>query len=401
MKIENERCLLMKNVLTGLELVLRDKFLPFDNDRIGLLVHPASVTSGFIHAIDIFQREFGKKLVCLFAPQHGFYGETQDNMIEWRSFFEPRYQLPVYSLYSATRKPEKSVLNSIDTLVIDLQDVGARYYTFLWTMALCLEACAENKVKVVILDRPNPLGGKVTEGNISSKKFLSFVGLFPLPARYGLTIGELACLLNHEYKINAYLNVIWMEGWRREMSFESTHLPWVAPSPNMPRVETAFVYPGMCLLEGTNISEGRGTTLPFELFGAPFIQPWELIQELDSYHLPGVIFRPCFFQPIFHKFQGQLCGGAQIHIIDRLIFQPYLTGLAVLRAIRKLYGDLLVWKSPPYEYEYNKLPIDILLGTDEIRQQIDRLELLEEIEGRWQTGLEDFNKRRLSYLHYE
>ena len=390
----------MKKVWSGLEVFMKRKS-PILGQKIGLLVHPASVNSNLIHGVEIFREKLGKGLVCLLAPQHGLYGETQDNMIEGQDFIEPRYGLQVFSLYSRTRKPGKRILGSIDTLIIDLQDVGARYYTFIWTMALCLEACAEQNIEVLILDRPNPLGGEKVEGNIPSKGFLSFVGLYPLPPRYGLTIGELAHLLNTEFQINASLTVVWMEGWKRRMNYRDTCLPWIAPSPNMPRLETALVYPGLCLLEGTNVSEGRGTTLPFEIFGAPFIQPWDLVGELNLYALPGIIFRPCYFQPTFHKFQGQLCGGAQLHITDYNVFKPYVTGIAILRAIQKLYPHHLKWKPPPYEYEYEKLPIDILCGTDRIRQQIEQQVSLKKIEAGWRAGLEEFLKIRQNYLYYD
>jgi uncharacterized protein YbbC (DUF1343 family) len=390
----------MERVYPGLEILIESNFHMLEG-KVGLLVHPASVTSDLVHAVKVFRERLGERLVCLLAPQHGLYGETQDNMSEWYDFLEPWFGLPVYSLYGQTRKPEDRVLNLIDTLVIDLQDVGARYYTFIWTMALCLKACAEHRVKVVILDRPNPLGGKKVEGNVSNRDFLSFVGLFPIPPRYGLTIGELALLLNVEFKINSPLTVIWMRGWKRSMYFHDTRLPWIAPSPNMPRPETAFVYPGMCLIEGTNISEGRGTTQPFELFGAPFIHPWNLVRELSIYNLPGIIFRPCYFQPTFHKFQGKLCGGAQLHISDLDLCKPFLTGIAILQVIRKLYPGHLEWKAPPYEYEYEKLPIDILCGTDRIRQQIDQQIPLGEIEEGWRADLENFLKIGRNYFHYD
>jgi uncharacterized protein YbbC (DUF1343 family) len=402
----------MKKVLSGLDVFRKNGFQGLGGleglegrsglgERVGLLVHPASVADDLTHAVEIFKGKLGKRLVCLMGPQHGLYGETQDNMIEWKDFHEATFGLPVYSLYGKSRKPPNEVLETLDTLVIDLQDVGARYYTFIWTMALCLEACAEQKVQVVVLDRPNPLGCLKVEGNVSMESFLSFVGLFPLPPCYGLTMGELACWLNREYRINAHLTVVWMEGWKRRMVFSDTGLPWVAPSPNMPRLQTAWVYPGMCLLEGTNISEARGTTLPFEMFGAPFIRPWDLVRELRQYSLPGVVFRPCYFQPTFHKFHGELCAGAQLHVMDWEAFKPYLTGIAILRAIHKLYPDRLQWKSPPYEYEYEKLPIDILFGTDRIRQQIELQVPLSEIEESWTVGLDEFLKIRHNYLHYE
>ncbi|MEW6382275.1 MAG: DUF1343 domain-containing protein [bacterium] len=390
----------MNRVLSGLEVLLKNGFHGL-GQKVGLLIHPASVASDLTHAVEIFTEKLGGRLVCLMGPQHGLYGETQDNMIEWEDFHEATFGLPVYSLYGKIRKPHKHILDTIDTLVIDLQDVGARYYTFIWTMALCLEACAETNVKVVVLDRPNPLGGLKVEGNVSQGDFLSFVGLFPLPACYGLTIGELACLLNREHRLDAHLTVVWMEGWNRRMSFADTGLPWVAPSPNMPGLQTARVYPGMCLLEGTNVSEGRGTTLPFEIFGAPFIQPWNLVRELRDHSLPGVVFRPCYFQPTFHKFQGELCAGAQLHVTNWASFKPYLTAIAILQAIHRLYPDRLKWKPPPYEYEYEKLPIDILCGTDQVRRQIEEHTPLTDMEAGWAAGLDEFLATRRNYLHYE
>jgi uncharacterized protein YbbC (DUF1343 family) len=332
--------------------------------RIGALLHPASVSTTLEHASHILERENEKlfRLGALFGPQHGYLGQTQDDMIEWQSYEHPRLGIPVYSLYGEQREPTPAMLEGLDAFVIDLQDVGARYYTFIWSMFLCLRACEKSDLPVVVLDRPNPINGLTTEGPVLDPGFRSFVGLHPLPVRHGLTIGELAELFQKEAFPRCQLTVLPMKGWDRAMWFDETGLPWVMPSPNMPTLDTATVYPGMCLLEGTNLSEGRGTTRPFELFGAPFIDADALTRELNQLQLPGVQFRAAWFQPAFQKFAGELCDGAQLHVIDRNSFTPYRTAIEIIRTIRRMYGDFFLWKQPPYEYEYERLPIEILLG---------------------------------------
>jgi uncharacterized protein YbbC (DUF1343 family) len=336
----------------------------FRGARVGALLHPASVSAGLEHASEILERGEGKlwRLRALFGPQHGYLGQTQDNMIEWKSYEHPRLGIPVHSLYGEHREPTPSMLDDIDVFLIDLQDVGARYYTFIWTMFLCLRACEEKNLPVVVLDRPNPITGMITEGPALDPAYRSFVGLHPLPVRHGKTIGELAELFRTEAFPRCRLTVLPMKGWKREMWFDETGLPWVNPSPNMPTLETATVYPGMCLLEGTNISEGRGTSRPFELFGAPFIDAETLAQELNQFQLPGAHFRAAWFQPAFQKFAGEICGGAQLHVADRNRFLPFQTGLEIIRTIRRLYPESFAWKQPPYEYEFERLPIEILLG---------------------------------------
>ena len=332
--------------------------------RIGALLHPASVSASLEHAATILERHDGSlfRLRALFGPQHGYLGQTQDNMVEWQSYEHPRLGIPVFSLYGEYRKPTASMLENLDALLIDLQDVGARYYTFIWTMFLCLRACEKNGIPVVVLDRPNPINGIATEGPTLDPAYRSFVGLHPLPVRHGKTIGELAELFRDEVFPHCSLTVLPMKGWKREMWFDETGLPWVMPSPNMPTLETATVYPGMCLLEGTNISEGRGTTRPFELFGAPFIDAEFFARELNQLQLPGAHFRAAWFQPAFQKFAGEMCAGAQLHVTDRDRFMPYRTGLEIIRTIRRIYGEFFEWKQPPYEYEFKRLPIEILLG---------------------------------------
>ena len=332
--------------------------------RIGALLHPASVSSTLEHASKILERLRGDlfQLCAFFGPQHGFLGQTQDNMIEWKSYEHPKLHIPVYSLYGEHREPTSEMLADLDALVIDLQDIGVRYYTFSWTLYLCLRACEKRGVQVIVLDRPNPINGVTVEGPPIEKGYESFVGMHPIPVRHGKTIGELATQFRDEAFPKCRLSILPMKNWERATWFDQTGLPWVMPSPNMPTLETATVYPGMCLLEGTNISEGRGTTRPFEIFGAPFIDPEAICRELNNLKLPGVFFRENYFRPTFQKFAGELCGGTQIHVIDRDVYRSFQTGVEIIRSIRKLYPESFEWKQPPYEYEQEKLPIQILLG---------------------------------------
>jgi len=332
--------------------------------RIGALLHPASVSSTLEHASRVLESCNGDlfRLAAFFGPQHGFLGQTQDNMVEWKGYEHPRLHIPVYSLYAEHREPTAEMLEDIEVLLIDLQDVGARYYTFIWTMYLCMRACEQSGVAVVVLDRPNPINAVTTEGPVLNANYESFVGMHPIPVRHGRTIGELAQQFRDEVFPKCRLWVLPMKHWKREMWFDQTGLPWVIPSPNMPTLDTATVYPGMCLLEATNISEGRGTTRPFEMFGASFIDAEKLCSELNSLKLRGVFFRENYFQPTFNKFAGELCGGAQLHVIDRETFQPFLTGVQIIKHIRKIYHEQFQWKQPPYEYEWKRLPIEILIG---------------------------------------
>ncbi len=332
--------------------------------RVGALLHPASASARLEHASHVLEQHNGDlfRLGALFGPQHGFRGETQDNMVEWKSYEHPRLGIPVYSLYGDHREPTAEMLKGLSVLIVDLQDIGARYYTFIWTMYLCMRACEKAGVAVVVFDRPNPINGMTTEGPILDRTYKSFVGMHPIAVRHGRTIGELAQQFRDEAFPKCQLSILPMKNWQRAMWFDQTGLPWLMPSPNMPTLDTATVYPGMCLLEGTNISEGRGTTRPFEIFGAPFIETELFCRELNLLKLPGVFFRENYFQPTFHKFAGEVCGGAQIHVIDRNAFCPFQTGMEIIRCIRKLCPDKFAWKQPPYEYETEKLPIEILLG---------------------------------------
>lgn len=388
-------------VKTGLEILLDSRLGLLDRSRVGLIVNPASINSRFEHAADLFHQHPRINLVALFGPQHGIRGETQDNMIEWQTFRDSRTGLPAYSLYGEARKPTPAMLADVDVLIFDIQDVGTRVYTFIYTMALAMEAARECGKRFIVLDRPNPIGGVQIEGNILDPEFQSFVGMFPMPMRHGMTIAELALMFNREFGIDCELEVVKMEGWRRSMWYEDTRLPWVLPSPNIPTVDTAVVYPGCVMLEGTNVSEGRGTTRPFEIIGAPFIEPDGLIEELRKHNLPGVVFRPLHFQPTFHKFAGELCGGIQIHVIDRNAFKPVIAGVAIISAIRRLYPDGFEWKQPPYEYVYDRLPFDVINGSSRLREQIEAGTSLAEIEGSWRKGLNEFGERRTPYLLYD
>src|SRR5215216_1614526 len=283
----------------GLEVLLESRLNLLEGMRVGLIVNPASINSRYEHTADLFYRDKRINLTALFGPQHGIRGETQDNMIEWQTFSDSRTGLPAYSLYGETRKPTPDMLKDVDVLVFDVQDVGTRIYTFIYTMALSMEAARECGKRFIVLDRPNPINGIQIEGNIHEPEFRSFVGMYPIPMRHGMTAGELAQMFNQEFSIGCQLDVVKLQGWRREMWYEETKLPWVMPSPNIPTVETAVVYPGQVMVEGTTVSEGRGTTRPFEIIGAPYIEPHRLVERLQRERLPGVVFRPAYFEPTF------------------------------------------------------------------------------------------------------
>ncbi len=386
---------------TGLDLLERSWPKHLQGAQIGLLVHPASMDSRFRHASDILLRSKKFRVKAFFGPQHGIKGETQDNMIEWEGYLDHKTGMRVFSLYGKTRKPDPRMLKGMDVMVIDLQDTGARFYTFIWTLALAMQTCRELGKTMVVLDRPNPIGGHIVEGPVLRPEYASFVGLHRLPVRHGMTIGEIALYLQDVFYPDLRLHVVPMKGWRRAMWFDDTGLPWIPPSPNMPTIETSTVYPGICLLEGTNLSEGRGTTRPFEIFGAPFIDPADLVKQLGEFRLPGAVFRPLYFMPTFQKYAGKLCGGAQIHVINREKYKPFKTAVAILKAVHDLYTDIFVWKNPPYEYEENFLPIDILSGTDRLRKEITMGTELSKMEAWWNAELREFDKKfRKKYLLY-
>jgi uncharacterized protein YbbC (DUF1343 family) len=392
--------MLTKTISIGLENLLADLPSSLAGKRLGLLSNQASTDRNLVHARVLLQQRFGSHLTCLFSPQHGFFCEKQDNMIESGHEIDRVTGLPLFSLYGESRRPSQAMFDHLDVLLIDLVDVGTRVYTFLYTMVYCLQAAAEYGKRVVVLDRPNPVGGVAVEGNILDPKCASFVGLYPLPMRHGLTFGELALYLNQEFHLGADLEVVPMQGWKRSMMFRDTGFPWVFPSPNMPTPETALVYPGQVIWEGTNVSEGRGTTLPFELVGAPFWEHDPILQALAQTDLPGCLLRPLVFEPTSGKWAGQACVGFQLHVTNARTFLPCRTSLALLQAILQLYPDDFRYKEPPYEYEYERLPMDLILGDQEVRQELEAGRPLRELEAGWQEALQEFKDVRTKYLLY-
>ncbi len=388
------------HVRPGIEVLLDKRKNLIRGARIGVVVHPASILPDFQHTADALFAGNESHLVSLFGPQHGARGEKQDNMIESEFYSDPDTGLPVHSLYGQTRRPTEEMMKDLDILIFDLQDAGTRVYTFISTMACCMEACATYGKQMILLDRPNPINGRQVEGNLLNADYRSFVGLFPIPMRHGMTIGELALLFNSEFGLRCSLTVIPMEGWQRDKWFDQTGLPWVQPSPNLPTPDSAVVYPGMVLVEGTCLSEGRGTTRPFELVGAPFIRSRQYAESLNALGLPGVQFRPAYFQPTFQKWAGRMCGGIQIHVRDRESFEPYLTGIAVISTAQALYPESFEWRMPPYEYELEKLPIEILCGGAEIPNMIRRQTPLDRVRQSWQSDVSGFLRQRQSYLMY-
>ena len=369
--------------------------------RVGVVCNHASLDRGFLHIVDRLADADGITLAAIFGPQHGFRSDVQDNMIETPHRDDPSRRVPIYSLYSETREPTAEMLRGLDVLVIDLQDIGARIYTYIYTMANCLRACARHRVPAIICDRPNPINGVDVEGALLEPGLESFVGQFPIPMRHGMTIGELARLFNEHFGIGAELEVIAMDGWRRGMYADETGLTWVMPSPNMPTLEAAVVYPGTVLFEGTMLSEGRGTTRPFELLGAPWIEAERFAREMNALRLPGAFFRPAVFEPTFQKHAKQACAGCQIHVTDRNAFKPVLTGVALIQMFRRMDPQQFAWRQPPYEYEHEKLPIDILAGSATLRQQIESDMRPQDIAARWREDEEAFRRLRQPYLLYQ
>ena len=368
--------------------------------RAGLVSNPASVDGAFRHVVDRLAAQPGVVLAALFGPQHGFHADVQDNMVETAHARHARLGVPLHSLYSDTREPTAEMLDGLDVLVIDLQDVGTRVYTYVYTMANCLRAARRHGLPVVVCDRPNPIGGEAVDGPIVDPAFASFVGQFPIPLRHGMTIGELARLFNGHFGIGADLQVMRLDGWSRSMYHDDAGAPWVIPSPNLPTLDSAVVYPGAVLLEGTLLSEGRGTTRPFELFGAPGIDPDRLAGTLNALELPGAHFRPAMFEPTFQKHAGRPCGGCQIHVTDRRAFRPVLAGVAAIAACREALGNRFGWREPPYEYEHDKLPIDILAGSPALRHAIDAGRTADDVAADWQDDLAAFEAIRQDFLLY-
>jgi len=391
----------MTIVQTGLEKMIASPPEYLSGRRLGLLCNPASVDGKLRHARELINDRFPGQLTALFFPQHGFFSEKQDNMLESIDMRDPKLDIPMFSLYGKTRIPTTDMLSHLDVLVIDLQDVGTRVYTFIYTVSHCLEAARQHGKKVLVLDRPNPVNGLSVEGNMLKPEWASFVGRYEIPMRHGLTMAELALLINDHFKIGCDLSVISMTGWHRKMFFNDTGLFWVPPSPNLPTPTSALVYPGQVLWEGTNVSEGRGTCLPFELSGAPYTDPDKIIASIGGRSQMGAVLRPAAFEPVANKWKGKLCHGFQIHITDPYLFSPYHLTLKLVQATMEHHRADFRYKPPPYEYEYERLPIDLIIGDRDIRLQIENLEPIDTIEASWRPALEAFIESSRPYLLYQ
>lgn len=389
-----------ERVQLGLEKLLGESIHLLRGERVGLICNQSSVDHRFRHAADLFHEHGDVKLTTLFGPQHGIRGDLQDNMVESAHAFDRTTGIPIYSLYSETREPTEEMLANVDALVFDMQDVGCRIYTFIYTLANCMRAAKSSGKRVIVCDRPNPINGEMVAGAVLEPEFASFVGQFPIATRHGMTVCELARMFNEHFGIGCELETVAMDGWSRELWLDETDAPWVLPSPNMPTLDSATVFPGTVHLEGTQLSEGRGTTRPFELIGAPYIRAEEYAKELNGLGLGGVYFRACGFQPTFQKHAGVTCGGVQIHVTDRLEFEPCLAGVATVKIAYDLYPEHFRWKEPPYEYVFDKNPFDVIAGTDKLRQAIERGDSLEALEDSWRAGLEKFGLEREGFLLY-
>jgi uncharacterized protein YbbC (DUF1343 family) len=389
-----------KRTRVGVEALLNEKIDLIRGLRVGVVCNQASILPDFTHVADVFLKSADCTLTTLFGPQHGIRGDVQDNMIETPHTVDRETGIPVYSLYSETREPTEEMLAELDAIVFDMQDVGCRIYTFIYTMANCMRAAKKYGKKVIVCDRPNPINGNGVEGNMLEEDFASFVGQFPMPTRHGMTCAELALMFNDHYGIGCDLAVVKMDGWERDFWFEQTGLPFVMPSPNIPHVDTCVIFPGTVHIEGTEVSEGRGTTKPFELIGAPYIDPVVYKRELDKLDLPGVAFRSTYFQPTFQKFGRVTCGGVQIHMTDREALLPVITGVAVMKVAFDLYPEHFLWKQTAYEYVFDKNPIDVVAGTDKLRKQLENGVSVEAIQASWKEDEDGFRALREKYLLY-
>jgi len=381
------------SVKTGLDNINSYKHL-FDGKRVGIITNHTAYNSRGQHIIDVFRSMDNVTVAAFFSPEHGIRG-VEEAGVHIESMTDPNYQAPVYSLYGKTRKPTRQMLENTDVLVFDIQDVGARFYTYIYTMSLAMEAAAEYDKRFVVLDRPNPINGLRVEGNILKPQFATFVGLYPVPVRHGMTAGELARMFNEQGwlkdSVRADLVVVPMKGWRRSMWYDRTGLRFIKPSPNMVSLETATVYPGLCLLEGTNVSEGRGTPQPFTQFGAPWIDSKSLVAELNKLNLPGILFRPASFTPVSSKYKGQQCKGVKIIITNRDLLEPYFSGILIVNRIYHMYPDKFQWKTGHF---------DRLCGTSAIREAITNRSSLEKLRESWQAELKSFLQIRNKYLMY-
>jgi uncharacterized protein YbbC (DUF1343 family) len=384
----------------GVERLLSEKIDLLRGKRVGLVCNQASVDHGFRHVADLFHGHPEINLTVLFGPQHGIRGDVQDNMIESAHARDRLTGLPIYSLYSETREPTEEMLKEVDVIVFDLQDVGCRIYTFVYTLANCMRAAKKLGKQVIACDRPNPIGGGKVSGTVLDPNFASFVGQFPIASRHGMTVCELAEMFNTHFGIGCDLECVTMTGWSRDLWYDETDGPWVLPSPNIPTVDTASVFCGSVHLEGTQMSEGRGTTRPFEIVGAPYIISDEFSDALNSIGLPGVYFRSSVFLPTFQKHAGNPCGGVQIHLTDREAFEPVMAGVAIVKMAYDMYGESFRWKDPPYEYEYDRNPFDLISGTSSVREAIERGDELAAIGESWRQPLGEFMALRGQFLLY-
>jgi uncharacterized protein YbbC (DUF1343 family) len=391
-------------VKTGLARVLEGD-VSLRGKRIGLCVNPTSVDTRLRFSVDLLHAMPGVELRCLFGPEHGVRGDAQD-MVGVGEARDSVTGLPMYSLYGEDESslwPRPEWLDGLDSVVFDMQDVGSRYYTYIWTLLHIMQVAAKKGVEVIVLDRPNPIGGDEVEGGAIADAYRSFVGRVSIPNRHGMTLGELARMVNASEQVGCELSVIEMQGWKRSQWYGETGLPWVLTSPNMPTLETALVYPGMCLVEGTELSEARGTTKPFELVGAPFTgfaDANAMAESLDALALPGVSFRPVVFTPTFHKFAGKRCGGLQLHVHDPRAFKPYLTGVAVLREFRQRFATQFKWRTRVYEFVADKPAVDLLCGGPEVREAIDAGVPVPAIAETWRAAERDFREKREPWLIY-
>lgn len=389
-------------VKTGLESFLRNIPEALKGKRIGVLCHAASISRDFSHITDLFHDVKEFSLTAIFGPQHGLHGQTQDNMIEWQSEYHPVYKIPLFSLYGEHRKPTKQMLSEIDALVIDMQDTGTRIYTYIWTVKHCLEACSEAGIPVWLLDRPNPIAKLQFDGPVLKEEFFTFVGGACIPLCHRMTMGEMTLWIREKYYPECELNIIRMENWRRSFLYSDTGLPWVLPSPNMPTLQAAIVYPGTVLIEALNLSEGRGTTLPFELFGAPYINAEALKKNLLGRKIPGCAFRIHNYIPTFHKFRSELCNGLQIHVTDTGIFKPVEAAVEIFDAIIETsLPESLKFIDPPYEYEYKLMPFDILSGDSGIREALLQRKDIRKEKERWAAEIEAFRSEFNEFALYE
>jgi uncharacterized protein YbbC (DUF1343 family) len=389
-----------RKISLGIEELLSKRVDLLRGARVGLVCNQASVDHELRHSADLCRAQESFRLTTLFGPQHGIRGEVQDNMVETPHTLDAETGLPIYSLYSETREPTEEMLRDLDVLVFDMQDVGCRIYTFIYTLANCMRAAQKYGKRVVVCDRPNPIGGEKVAGNVLEPEYASFVGQFPLPTRHGMTVCELAEMFRTHWGIACELELVSMKGWTRELWFDETDAQWVLPSPNIPTLDSATVFPGTVHLEGTQMSEGRGTTRPFELIGAPYIDPSRYARELNAYHFASVHFRACSFQPTFQKHAGQACGGVQIHVTERAEFEPVTVGVAAVKVAHDLYTEHFRWKEPPYEYVYDLNPFDVIAGTASLRESVERGDSLEAIRDSWESKLAAFMSERDKYLLY-